>query len=137
MADTFVLHVDTPEKKFYGGPVESLVITSSDGEIGILPGHLSMVVAMATAPAKMKVNGEWLVAAISGGFARIKADEVVILADTAEWPEDIEENRAIEAQKRAEERLQMHLSEVEYMRSRVALERALMRLTVKHDRRGR
>lgn len=131
MADTFMLHVDTPERKFYHGPVESLVITSSDGEIGILPGHLSMVVAMATAPARLLVNGNWLVAAISGGFASIKPDKVVILADTAEWPGDIEENRAIEAKKRAEERLQTRLSEIEFMRSRVALDRALTRLSVK------
>lgn len=137
MAGTFTLHIDTPEKKFYEGAVESLVITTSAGELGILPGHLSMVVAMASAPAKMLVDGNWLEAAISGGFARIKNDEVVIIADSAEWPEEIEENRALEAKKRAEERLQSKLSEVEYMRSRVALERALTRLTVKHDKRGR
>lgn len=137
MAGTFTLYIDTPERKFYEGSVESLVITSSYGELGILPGHLSTVVAMATAPAKMLVDGNWIEAAISGGFARIRNDEVVILADSAEWPEEIEENRALEAKKRAEERLQAHISEVEYMRTRVALERALTRLTVKRDTRGR
>jgi F-type H+-transporting ATPase subunit epsilon len=134
MPKTFTLRIDTPERVFYTGPVEKLVITSSDGEIGILPEHLSMVVAMSTAPARIFADGKWLMAAVSGGFARIKGDEVIILADSAEWPDEIEENRAAEARKRAEERLQTRLSEIEYMRSRVALERALTRLTVKRGK---
>lgn len=131
MPEGFKLIISTPERQFFNDNVESLVITSTEGELGILPGHLSMVVALSHAPAKLKINGEWKTAAISGGFARIKNDEVVVFADTAEWPEEIELNRALEAKKRAEERLQAHVSEIEYMRSRVALERALMRLTVK------
>lgn len=134
MSETFMLDVYTPEKQFYNGQVESVIIASLDGEIGIMPGHLSMVVALTSAPAKIKADGKWHIAAISGGFARITPDEVTILADTAEWPEEIEENRALEAKKRAEERLQAHRSEVEYIQSRVALERALMRLTVKNDK---
>lgn len=134
MADSFMLNISTPERQFYSGRVESIIIASLDGEIGILPGHLSMVVALASAPAKIKADGKWHIAAVSGGFARIKPDKVVILADTAEWPEEIEENRALEAKKRAEERMQAHVSEIEYMHSRIALERALMRLTVKNDK---
>lgn len=133
MDNSFMLSISTPEKQFYSGRVESAVIASLDGEIGIMPGHLSMVVALSSSAAKIKVDGKWRIAAVSGGFARIKPDNVIIMADTAEWPEEIEENRALEAKKRAEERLQSHLSDIEYMQSRVALERALMRLTVKHS----
>lgn len=132
MAKTFNLNISTPEKQFYLGPVESLIITTTEGEMGILPGHLSMVVVLDVAPIRIKTEeDDWRMAALSGGFVRIKGDEVVILADTAEWPEDIEESRALEAKKRAEERLNAHLSSVEYMRSRVALQRALTRLSVK------
>lgn len=134
MPASFNLTISTPGRQFYSGECESLVISSSEGEMGILPGHLSMVVALTPAPARLKVDGEWKIAAISGGFARIKNDKVVILADTAEWPEEIEYDRAMEAKKRAEERLHAHASQIEYMRSKVALDRALMRLHAKNDK---
>ena len=127
----FMLNVSTPERQFYNGPVEALRIRSTQGEIGVLPGHVSMVVALDAAPMHIKADGEWKAAALSDGFARITATHVIILAEAAEWPEEIEENRALEAKKRAEERLQSRLSEVEYVRSRIALQKALARLTVK------
>lgn len=130
---TFNLCISTPEKEFYNGPVESLVLTTTDGEMGILPEHSSMVVALVSAPLRFKDSEGWRVAAISGGFANISGNEMMIFCDTAEWPEDIETSRALEAKKRAEERMQARASEVEYMRSRVALERALVRLTVKRE----
>lgn len=133
MSAQLKLTISTPEKQFYSGMVESLMIASTEGLMGILPGHLSMVVAMDTAPIQFKVSGEeeWRIAALSGGFARIRSDEVIIMTDTAEWPEDIEIQRVLEAKKRAEERLQSRISEIEYLRSRVALQRALTRLNVK------
>jgi F-type H+-transporting ATPase subunit epsilon len=134
MAKTFLLHIATPERDFFQGQVESVRLRTIDGEMGVLPGHLALVVALVDAEAlQFQVSGgESYIAAISGGFARIRGDQVHIFADTAEWPEEIEENRAIEAKKRAEERLQLRASEVEYMQSRVALDRALVRLSVKH-----
>lgn len=135
MAASFMLHIFTPEKDFYLGEVQSVVITSTDGEMGVLLGHLPMVVALTAAPVHIKTaEGGQRIAALSGGFAQIKGDTMVILADTAEWPEDIELSRAIEAKKRAEERLQAQVSEIEYMRSRVSLERALVRLAVKNSK---
>lgn len=131
MENSFHLHIATPEKDFYTGRVQSVKLTTTDGELGILAGHSSMAVSLASAPLLMKTEEGWKSAAIIGGFARIKPDYVIIFADTAEWPEDIEEHRALEARQRAEERLQEKQSEIEYMRSRVALERALARLTVK------
>lgn len=125
-----MLTITTPEKLFFSGNVEALTLTTTEGEMGVLPNHISMVVALETAPVKMKTETGWREAAISGGFAQIKGDQTVILADAAEWPEEIEANRALEAKKRAEERLQAHLSEVEYLQSQVALRRAMTRLSV-------
>lgn len=133
MDKMYKLYISTPEKVFFNGNVSSLVLTTTDGEVGILAGHPAMVVALPSSPIRMKTEEDWRICAISGGFASIKSDEVTVFADTAEWPEDIEESRAIEAKRRAEERLQARESEIEYMRSRVALERALVRLTVKNN----
>lgn len=134
MAEKFDLRIVTPEREFYNDECESLVITTTEGEMGILHGHLSMVVALVTAPARVKMaDGAWRVAALSQGFAKIGPNSAVLFVDTAEWPEEIEENRALRAKARAEERLQAHLSEVEYFRSKVALDRALVRITVKNN----
>ena len=126
----FTLNISTPEKAFYSGDVESLVITTTEGEMGVLSNHSLMVVALDTAPIRFKTEQGWRVAALAGGFAQIKGERVDILAHSAEWPEEIETNRALEAKKRAEERLRARLNEVEYLRSKVALRRAIMRLNV-------
>lgn len=127
---SFLLSISTPEKVFYHGPVESVVLATTEGEMGVLDKHMPMVVALGMAPMRIKTEQGWRTAALSGGFAQIKGNRVVILADTAEWPEEIEVNRALEAKKRAEERLRQHKSEVEYLQSQVALKRAIMRLRV-------
>lgn len=135
MGKTFTLQISTPDKQFYNGEAESLVVTTTDGEIGVLAGHAPLVAALVAAPVHIKLpGGEWREAAISGGFVNVAGSLTEIFADTAEWPEDIEESRALEAKKRAEERLKAQLSGVEYMRSRVALERALTRLEVRHSK---
>jgi len=131
MADRFTLNISTPEKEFFSGEVEGLIITTPEGEMGILPGHMLMVVALDIAPIKIKMpDTEWQEAAVSGGFAQITGEHVDILAETAEWPEEIEVNRVLEAKRRAEERLQSHLNEVEYVRSQLAKRRALARLAI-------
>ncbi len=133
MGIPFLLHIATPDKQFYHSNIESLVLTTTDGEMGVLAYHTPMVAVLVPAPLRMLPEGEteWKEAAVTGGFARITHGEVMIFADTAEWPEDIEESRALRAKQRAEERLQDKTNEVEYLHSRVALERAVARLNVK------
>lgn len=128
--ETFTLNISTPERVFFDGPAESIVLTTTEGEMGVMSRHMLMVVALETAPIRIKTESGWRTAALSGGFAQITGNQVVILADTAEWPEEIEISRAEEAKKRAEERLQARRSEVEYMQSQVALKRAIIRLNV-------
>ena len=133
MGAVFHLQIATPEKDFFSGPVECVVLSTTDGEIGVLAGHSSMAVALGNTPMRIKTAEGWKDAAIFGGFARINSDYVIVFADLAEWPEDIEETRALEAVRRAEERMQAKQSEIEYMRNRVALERALTLLSMKQD----
>lgn len=129
-AKTVRLLIDTPEREFFNEDVESVVLTSTDGELGVLAGHMPTVVALNAAPIKFMRGGAWRAAALSGGFAEIENDRILVLADTAEWPEEIEVNRAMEAKRRAEERIRARRSEAEYIQSMIALQRALARLTV-------
>jgi F-type H+-transporting ATPase subunit epsilon len=130
MSSTFELEIVTPERKFFSGQIETIVLKTPDGEMGILAGHTPMVVAVSIGPIRIKQNGEWLDAVLNEGFMEIKQDKTVILTDSAEWPDEIDVNRAKAAQERAQERLQRQLSQAEYIRSQAALTRALARLKV-------
>lgn len=130
MTNTFNLEIVTPDRKFFSGEVEMLVLKTPEGEIGILKDHMPMVVAVAIGPIRIQKDGDWLEAVLSEGFMKIMQDKTVILVDTAEWPNEIDINRAKAAQERAKERLQSQLSRVEYMRTQAALQRAFSRLQV-------
>lgn len=130
MANTFFLEIVTPDRKFFSGDVEMVVIRTPEGEIGVLKDHMPMVVAVAIGPLKIKRDSDWLEAVMSEGFMEVMQDKVVLLVDTAEWPNEIDINRAKAAEERARERLQNQLSRIEYMQSQAALQRALTRLKV-------
>lgn len=130
MASTFLLEIVAPDRKFFTGDVQMLIIKTPEGEMGILKDHMPMVVAVAIGPIRIQKDGEWLEAVVSEGFMEIKQDKTVILVDTAEWPNEIDVNRANAAKERAEERLQRQLSQMEYTRSRAALAKAMARLRV-------
>ena len=129
-AKTFYLVIKTPEKNFCSEPAEEIILETPSGQIGILPGHEPMVSAVAIGPIRIKKEGEWEEAVLSEGFLEVNQDMVVILVDTAEWPDEIDENRARRAEARAQERLQGKLSRIEYAESRAALQRAISRLKV-------
>ncbi len=130
MASTFLLEIVTPERKFFSGEVEMVVLKTTDGEMGILKDHTPMVVAVSIGPVRIQKDGEWLEAVLSEGFMEISQNKNIILVDTAEWPNEIDINRAKAAKERAEERLQRQLSHAEYIRSRTALARAMARIKV-------
>ena len=91
---TFYLEIITPERQFYIGPAEALVLPAVDGEMGIYPGHEPVVTAIESGELRYKVDGKWEPAAVGSGFAEIKPDYVILLVGFAEHPEEIDEKRA-------------------------------------------
>lgn len=128
MPASFQLHVVTPEREFYSGIVQMVVVRTEDGELGVLAGHAPMVAAVDIGPLRILHNGEWIFAVINTGFMEVTGDKVNILVDTAEWPHEIDTNRANDAMERAAERLLHKMSQIEYHRTQAALTRALVRL---------
>jgi F-type H+-transporting ATPase subunit epsilon len=128
MSNTFYLEIVTPERKFFSDNVEMVILNTPEGEIGVLKDHMPMVVSVAIGPIRIKRDGDWHQAILTQGFMQIKQDKTIILTDTAEWPEEVDINRAKAAKLRAEERLQSKISQVEYIRSQAALARAVERL---------
>lgn len=131
MAKTFYLEIDTPTRQFFADAVQRVVLKTPMGEVGVLPGHIPMVIAVSVGPVKIRQNGKWRIAFLSEGFMEVTQERAVIMTDNAEWPEEIDENRAKEAKLRAEERLHRQISKVEYIRSQAALSRAMERLKIK------
>ena len=130
MANTFYLEIIASDHKFYAGPCEELVFPAIDGLYGVLPGHEPMVTALDAGELKFRVDNEWQYVAVSDGFVQILPQRVILLADTAELPEEIDIKRAHEAKLRAEEKLRQKQSILEYYQTQAALNRAMNRLKV-------
>jgi len=126
--EEFYLEIVTPEKKFFSDNVEIAIIKTPNGEMGILRSHAPMMMAVSIGPVKIKKKGKWMEAVLTEGFADITQERVIIMVDTAEWPEEIDINRAKRAKEAAEERLQRKLSEMEYTQAQAAFLRAITRL---------
>ena len=129
MAKTFHLEILSPERAFFTGEAEELILPAIDGFMGVLPGHEPLVTALNPGEIRFRPAGEdWRVAIVSDGCAEVRPDRVALLCASAERPEDIDAARALAAKQRAEERLRQKQSREEYYRSQAALSRALARL---------
>lgn len=135
MAKTFYLELLASDRPFYVGECEHIVYPASDGLMGILPGHETLVTVIEPGEIKYKVNGQWRYCAISDGFAEVRGDYVLILGDAIELPEEIDIKRAEEAAERAKELMEQKQSMMQYYHTQAALNRAMNRLKVsrKHN----
>ena len=105
MAKTFKFEVVTPEKVFYSSDVDMIIFNREDGEMGVMADHMPMVVAVDIGMLKIVKDGMYKFAAISEGFIQITDKGVTAIVDAAEWPEDIDIERAERAKKIAEDKL--------------------------------
>ena len=128
MDSTFTLEILTPDRQFYVGPAEAMVLPILDGLYGVQPGHEPVVTAIEPGELRYKVDGQWQLAAVSTGFAEIMPDYAILLVAAAEHPEEIDLRRADAARERAEERIRQKQSIQEYHSSQAALARAMARL---------
>ena len=139
MATRNTLHVEvvTAERDLYHGEADIVDVPGSDGQLGILPEHAPLLALLGAGPLQIKLNGEIDVLFISGGFLEVSHDRVVILADTAENADEIDEARAEEARRKAQTGLQEARTRTQRAELEAALGRALFRLkAVELARRG-
>lgn len=133
MADVMKLEIITPDRKFYEGEATMVELTTTEGEIGVYPKHIPLTAVVAPGVLKIHEEGQVREAALLSGFLTILPDKVTILAETAEWPDEIDYSRAEDARVRAERRLATSsTSETDVLRAEMALKRALVRLEVKN-----
>lgn len=133
MADNqnFYLRIITPDRIFYEGEVEMVEFNTTEGEIGVLPGHIPLTVIIK--PGILVISeksGEEKEAALHAGFAEILPEGVTVLAEIIEWPEEIDVHRAEEAMNRARDRLASKTPETDIARAETALLRAMARIEI-------
>ena len=131
MAALFKLHVITPERRFYDGEASMVELTTTEGDIGVYRNHIPLTAIVAPGVLKIHEEGEVKEAALISGFIEILPERITIMAEVAEWPDEIDANRAEEARIRAERRLKEESGEIDTMRAELALRRALVRLSLR------
>ena len=133
--DAFGLKIIASDKVFYEGRCRKLTIPAPDGEMGILPNHENMVIAIAVGIAYMEAEeGKRQDIALGQGFAEIVNNRVTLIVDTAENPEDIDVRHAEEQRERAQEQMRQKQSIQEYYHTQASLARAMNRLKLAQDK---
>ena len=131
MADRLALEVATPTRLAVAETADEVILPGVNGYFGVLPGHAAFLSTLGVGELTYRVGRDERHLALAGGFAEIRNDKVIVLADTAELPEDIDRERAERARERAERRLAGRSpDDVDYARAAAALARALVRLQV-------
>jgi F-type H+-transporting ATPase subunit epsilon len=130
MADTFQLEIVTPEKKVVNTTAAEVQIPGRNGYLGVLPGHAPLITELAVGEVTFHTGAEEQRLAVAWGFAEVLPDKVIILAETAERPAEIDVERARKAKARAQERLSSGDPNVDVERSLNALQKAETRLEV-------
>jgi len=100
-----ILEIVTPEARVYSETVDTVVIPTVEGEVGILPGHIPLVTQVGAGELRATKAGVTELLVVGGGFAQVSGERVSILADSAIEAEKIDENAAADAMRRAEEAL--------------------------------
>ena len=130
--DTFQVRILAADDSFFEGNCQFMVIPTSGGALGILAHHSNMIAAVVPGELRFQPDdGALRTASVSAGLVKVENNEVLVLVDAAERPEDIDVNRAKRAADEAREALLQQKSRQEYKRAQANLARAISRLRVR------
>ena len=131
---SFNVHILAASHTFYEGECESLVVPTTYGQYGIMAGHSNTISAVVPGKMEYRVPGQGKrIAAVSSGLVKIENNEVLVLVDSAERPEDIDVLKAKRAADAAKEAMLQKQSIREYHAAQMTLARAIARLSVKNS----
>ncbi len=122
------LRVISPDRIFFEGDADFVELKTSEGEIGVYKAHIPLTAILVPGLLKIHLDGKVKIAALHNGFVEILPDSITVLAESAEWPEEIDIERARNAKKRAEDRLRSGDENVNVARAELALRKALIRI---------
>ena len=130
MATPFRLTVMTPEKTFFDGETTQVIVRTTEGDIGILANHTTLVASLPSGPMRIMLDNGWRAAAVSAGLIKVGGNEVHIFADAVEWADEIDVEWAKRSEENAKQRLSSKKSDRDFELAELKLKRALNRLSV-------
>lgn len=125
---TFRLEIVTPERTVFDDSVEMVIAPTYHGYMGVAHNHTPVLTVLTPGVLRFRQEGEETRVAVGGGFMDIRMNRAVILADSAEFSDEIDVSRAMAAYRRALARLLSRREGVDYRRAQLALDRSLARL---------
>ena len=134
MADKVLeLEIMCPDRTFYRGNATMVEFNTVEGYIGVYPEHIPLATILSSGVLVIhEEDGTVKQAALHEGFAKITQNKVMMLAEIAEWPDEIDVKRAEEARVRAERRLTGSESGLDIQRAEIALKKSLTRISLKN-----
>ncbi len=124
----FKLQIITPEKTFFDGETEQIIVRTTVGDVGILNGHEPYCAALGIGQMRIMIDGELRPAATSGGIIKVSKEKTVLLLQSCEWGSEIDLERAQAAKEAAEQRIKSAQSDNELRIAEMKLKRALNRI---------
>ena len=132
-----MLEIITAERQVYSDEVDMVIAPGFDGQLGILPQHAPLMTMLKPGELTVRKGGEDMYVAVSGGFMEVLGNRVSVLADACERSDEIDEQRAAEAMKQAQERVASRSADLDLEQATAAFRRAETRLRVVRRRRTR
>ena len=134
---TMRLEIVTAEREVYSDDVEAVNAPGVEGDLGILPHHAPLMTGLQPGELMIRKDGRDEFLMVSGGFLEVMGNRVTILADACERSDEIDEQRAQEAMKRAQERVESRSADLDLEQAAIAFRRAETRLKIVRRRRTR
>ena len=128
---TFHLDIVSAERKLFSGTVESFMVTGSEGELGIYPGHTPLLTAIKPGMVRLiKQHGHEEIIYVSGGMVEVQPGTATVLADTAIRGEDLDAAKAEEAKRKAEDNIKNQHGDIDFVKATSDLAKAIAQLRV-------
>ena len=131
------LEIITAERQVYSDEVDMVIAPGFDGQLGILPKHAPLMTMLKPGELTIRKGGEDTYVAVSGGFMEVLGNRVSVLADACERSDEIDEERALEAIQRAQDRLANRGTDMELEGAMRSFQRAQVRVNLVRRRRPR
>ncbi len=131
MAEKVILKLVTPSRLLLEQEVDEVTVPGTLGELGVLPNHITFLTTLDIGEMGYKAGTHWVRLALSGGYAEVLNNEMTVLANAAEYAEEIDVERAQGARERAENKMEeLNPEDQEFIATQAALRRALVRIQV-------
>ncbi len=134
MAGRINLDIVAPDKSFFSGEADMLIIRTTDGDMAVLYDHEPYVTPLAVGPLKIVDGSEKRSGAVAGGFLHVDEKKVTVITESVEWADEIDPKRAESAKDRAEKRLAHPGDGIDVKRAEYALKKALNRIRISKDK---